>query len=183
MTEEEEFMKAVKEELEREEFQTTLNIQVKLDKSGLVRFEINEKVEAFVLDRSRIVWQNTSEGATNPKGFLRLLEAKFMGAKLPQNTINSEVKMDKNEFIQQASIQMMATASVKIAILITQGLVPSKQEVTINGVIDAAEQLWQELKKRGYTESEEATRTTTAFPEYSHSLDPEVREAIVAIFD
>lgn len=97
--------------------------------------------------------------------------------------------MDKNEFIQQASIQMMATASVEIAILITQGLVPSKQEVTINGVIDAAEQLWEELNKRGYAESgsesepEEEPTVTTAFPEYSHSLDPEIREAIVAIFD
>lgn len=63
--------------------------------------------------------------------------------------------MNKNDFIQQASIQMMATTSVEIAILVTQGLVPSKQEVTINGVIDAAEQLWQELKKRGYGEPEE----------------------------
>lgn len=85
---EEEFMEAIKEELEREEFQTTLNIQIKLNKSGLVRFEINEKVEAFVLDRSRTIRENTSEGATNPKGFLRLLEAKIMGVKLPQNTIN-----------------------------------------------------------------------------------------------
>ena len=63
--------------------------------------------------------------------------------------------MNKNDFIQQASIQMMATTSVEIAILVTQGLVPSKQEVTINGVVDAAEQLWQELKKRGYAGSEE----------------------------
>ncbi|MFM6211993.1 hypothetical protein [Planktothrix sp.] len=94
--------------------------------------------------------------------------------------------MNKNDFIQQASIQMMATTSVEIAILVTQGLVPSKQEVTINGVVDAAEQLWQELKKRGYAGSEpeeEPLISTTAFPEYSHTLDPEVREAIVAIFD
>jgi len=71
-----------------EEFQTTINIQVKLDKSGLVRFEINEKLEGFILDRSRTITESTSEGATNPKGFLRLLEAKILGRKLPQNTIN-----------------------------------------------------------------------------------------------
>jgi len=58
--------------------------------------------------------------------------------------------MDKSEFIKQASIQIMATESVAQALLVTQGLVPSKQEVTINGVVDSAERLWQELKKRGY---------------------------------
>lgn len=88
LTEEELAIEAIREEMEKENFQTKLEIQVLLDDSGLARFYIVEKVEGFVLDHSRTIRSDSSEGLVTPKQFLRLLKNKLGGVKFPQNTTN-----------------------------------------------------------------------------------------------
>lgn len=94
--------------------------------------------------------------------------------------------MDKNEFIQQASIQLMTSYTVNNQLMYNHdedACWSAKESAEM--AVENAVTLWEELNKKGYTESEpeEEPTVTTAFPEYSHSLDPEIREAIVAIFD
>jgi len=95
--------------------------------------------------------------------------------------------MNKTEFIQQASIQLMTSYTVNNQLMYNHdedacwSAKESAEMAVENAVI-----LWEELNKKGYTDSEPEEKppiSTTAFPEYSHTLDPEVREAIVAIFD
>lgn len=89
--------------------------------------------------------------------------------------------MNKTDFIR--------IYAPKIALAIA----PSRK-VDFPAVIELAASWYDEIEEyiagmnsdKGYGEpkpEEEPSISTTAFPEYSHILDPEVREAIVAIFD
>lgn len=95
--------------------------------------------------------------------------------------------MNKSEFIQQASIKLLSAYLIedRIAWMKDIECFGCDIDTLVSSSIDASERLWKELAEKGYTgsEPEEEPTVTTAFPEYSHSLDPEIREAIVAIFD
>lgn len=100
----------------------------------------------------------------------------------------TEEFMDKNEFIRETSRQLLAAYLIedRIAWMKDIECFGCDIDTLVSSSIDVSERLWKELAEKGYTESEpeeEPPISTTAFPEYSHTLDPEIREAIVAIFD
>lgn len=91
--------------------------------------------------------------------------------------------MNKSEFIQQASIQLMVASKINVSI--------SKEPYwerknAAKFCVEDAESLWEELNKKGYVDSEEPYHQTslTVFPDNSFpNIDPEIKDAIVAVFD